>query len=509
LPLAHLPSSMATPLDPLRWLAPPQRAPEPQPPLCTSDAATSALAHYDKIISQWMISLYKQALAECAELPAHAQRVETARSVALAAWRRQEDAVHAQALAEEAVIQCQGDNTFRAITNGFAIGLDILAVEMASWHGADDVMALLGMKRREDNANAQGYLDGRAARALQNASARVNVLAASRCQEDDMHAKAFASKADKRTRQETTLHATQLQYMAQLGFTSSSEFFAWIAECDASWDGTVAEAPNRTLALAEKALAKERHCHETAAQEKVLADKANKRRQAAALEKALADDANKQRQAAAQERALADNANEQRWAAARDKALADEANKQRRHEPAERAMTSPTKALAEDEHNEDDNNVARQIEAYAAPFFARVDIVMAKIRAMDDGFGNWAAFGDEILAEEDDKASALTMPPSATPTAVSPTPHRPTTYKDAVLATMGGSLCAKSLVVAPLSCPSTMVDDQLQMACCRSRPRCRVGCRHGPWAPNPQSTGAPSLRVASSPRTPNKYTSNG
>jgi hypothetical protein len=28
---AHLPSSTATPLDPLRWLAPPQRAPEPQP----------------------------------------------------------------------------------------------------------------------------------------------------------------------------------------------------------------------------------------------------------------------------------------------------------------------------------------------------------------------------------------------------------------------------------------------------------------------------------------------
>ncbi len=104
MPPAHLPSSTATPLDPLRWLAPPQRAPEPIPPVCASDAATSALAHYDKIISQQMISLYKQALAKCAELAVHAQRVETAQSVALAAWQCQEDAAHAQALAKEADI---------------------------------------------------------------------------------------------------------------------------------------------------------------------------------------------------------------------------------------------------------------------------------------------------------------------------------------------------------------------------------------------------------------------
>ncbi len=160
--------------------------------------------------------------------------------------------------------------------------------------------------------------------------------------------------------------------------------------------------------------------------------------------------------------------------------MADEASKQRCHESAERATTSATKALAKDKHNEDDDDVARQFEAYAAPLFAHVDIVMAKIRAMDDGFGNWAAFGDEILAEEDDEASAPTMLPSAPPTAVLPTPHRPTRYKDAVLTTMGGSLRAKSLVVAPLSCPSTTVDDQPQTACCCSRPRPRVGRRHGP-----------------------------
>jgi hypothetical protein len=255
LPLAHLPSSMATPLDPLRWLAPPQRAPWPQPPLCASDAATSALAHYDKIMSQQMISLYKQALAKYAKLAVHAQWVETAQSVALAAWQCQEDAAHVQALTKEADIQQPRDDTFRAITDGFAINLDILVVKMVSWHGADNMMALLAMKRRKDNANTQGYLEGRAARALQNAATRVNVLATSRCQEDNAHAKAFASEADKSNRWEATLHASQLQYVAQLSFTSSNEFFAWVADCDASWDGTVAEAPNRTPALAERAFA--------------------------------------------------------------------------------------------------------------------------------------------------------------------------------------------------------------------------------------------------------------
>ncbi len=184
------------------------------------------------------------------------------------------------------------------ITDGFAINLNILAVEMASWHGADDAMVLLAMKPHEDDANAQGYLDGRAAMALQNAAACVNMLAASRRQEDDAHAKAFASKADKRTCRETTLRTTQLQYVAQLGFTSSSEFFAWEAECDASWDGAVAEAPNRTPALAEKALTEEQRRHKTATQEKALADEANERHQAAAREKTLADEAHERRQMA-------------------------------------------------------------------------------------------------------------------------------------------------------------------------------------------------------------------
>jgi hypothetical protein len=128
--------------------------------------------------------------------------------------------------------------------------------------------------------------------------------------------------------------------------------------------------------------------------------------------------------------------------------LANEANKQRRHESAECATTLATKALAKDEHNEDDNDVARRFEAYAAPLFARVDAIMAKIRAMDDGFGNWAAFGDKIFAEEDDKASAPTMPPLAPPTAMLPTPHHPSSYVGAVLLNIEGGAHATPLVVA-------------------------------------------------------------
>ncbi len=72
------------------------------------------------------------------------------------------------------------------------------------------------------------------------------------------------------------------------------------------------------------------------------------------------------------------------------KALADEVNKQRCHELDDCATTFATKALAKDEYNKDDDYVVRQFEAYAASFFARVEAIMAKIQAMDDGFGNWA-----------------------------------------------------------------------------------------------------------------------
>jgi hypothetical protein len=132
---------------------------------------------------------------------------------------------------------------------------------------------------------------------------------------------------------------------------------------------------------------------------------------------------------------------------------------------------------------------------------------MAKIRVMDDCFGNWAAFGNKLLAEEDDKASAPTMPPLAPPTAVLSPPHRPTSYVDVVLSTMGGSSQAMSLTLAPAALPLPAVDGQLWTVRRCAQPCCRVGRRHGPRAPNPQ------VHILCGqhhrPRAPNKSTLNG
>ncbi len=146
-----------------------------------------------------------------------------------------------------------------------------------------------------------------------------------------------------------------------------------------------------------------------------------------------------------------------------DIALANKANKQRRHESAKCSTTLATKALAKDEYDKDNNYFSRRIEAYAAPFFACIDAVMAKIQAVDDGFGNWAAFGDELLIKEDNKASAPTMPPSAPPTAVLSPHHHPKSYVDAVLTSMGGSSQATSLTLALAALPLPAVDGKLRM----------------------------------------------
>jgi hypothetical protein len=170
-------------------------------------------------------------------------------------------------------------------------------------------------------------------------------------------------------------------------------------------------------------------------------------------------------------------------------------------------MTLVTKTLAKDEYDKDNDYVVQWIEAYAAPFVACVDAVMAKIQAMDDGFGNWAEFGDELLVEEDNKASAPTMPPSAPPTAMSSPHHHPKSYKDVVLTTMGGGSQATSLTLALAALPSPAVNGKLRTVCQRAQPRRRVGRRHGPRALNPQE----HLLCGRHhwPRTPNKYTSNG
>jgi hypothetical protein len=84
-------------------------------------------------------------------------------------------------------------------------------------------------------------------------------------------------------------------------------------------------------AAQDKALANEANKLRQAAavREKALADEADELRQAAVQEKALVDEANKRRRADTREKALADKADEQHWVATRKKALADEVNKQR------------------------------------------------------------------------------------------------------------------------------------------------------------------------------------
>ncbi len=86
-------------------------------------------------------------------------------------------------------------------------------------------------------------------------------------------------------------------------------------------------------------------------------------------------------------------------------------------------------------------------------------------------------------------------------------PHRPTSYVDAVLSTMGGSSQATSLTLALAALPSPAVDGQLWTVRQRARPCYHVGRRHGPWAPNPQAHILHGRRHW--PCTPNKSTSNG
>ncbi len=297
------------------------------------------------------------------------------------------------------------------------------------------------------------------------------------------------------------------------------------------------ESADHTAVSAESTLANKRHCREAAEHATALAElalaKERRRREAVERATALAESV------LAKERRHRETA--ERAAMLAESALVAE---QHCHESAERATASATKALAKDKYdngnyakagkypnddyakagkytkdgynnghyteagkyakdeyddndyneslanivkyNKDDDIVARRIEAYAAPFFACVDAIMAKIQVMDDCFGNWAAFGNELHTKEDNKASAPTMPPLAPPTAVLSPPHCPTSHVDAVLSTMGGSSQATSLTLAPAALPSPAVDGQLRTVRQCAQPCCRVGQRHGPRAPNPQ-----------------------
>jgi hypothetical protein len=168
-------------------------------------------------------------------------------------------------------------------------------------------------------------------------------------------------------------------------------------------------------------------------------------------------DKQRRHKTAGREKGLADEASEQRWAAMQEKVLANEVNKQRC-----RVMAVQENALADNAYEQHYRELAKDA----------------------------AVLAELALAMEQ---AAVSMNLALSQTAMLPPPHRPTTYKDAVLSTMGGSLCAKSLVIAPLSCPSTTVSGQLQTACRRSQPCCPVGQRHGPRAPFAGSDIGPAL----------------
>jgi hypothetical protein len=82
-----LPSSMATPLDPLRWLAPPQRAPEPQTP-------TAARRRLDLLDADAARARQEAAAARaCQEASKLAARLATLRASTMAMLRRNAEAL--------------------------------------------------------------------------------------------------------------------------------------------------------------------------------------------------------------------------------------------------------------------------------------------------------------------------------------------------------------------------------------------------------------------------------
>jgi hypothetical protein len=178
---------------------------------------------------------------------------------------------------------------------------------------------------------------------------------------------------------------------------------------------------------------------------------------------------------------------------------------------------------AEDEYDD----VAGRLKAYAATLFARVDDTMAEIQAMDDGFENWAAAREKALADKANKQQRAAAREKALADEL-----RQATTREKALADKANERCRadtrkKALAneayelrwaatrkkvladeVNKQCCQlSTTVDRQPQTACRRSRPRRRVGRRHGPRAPNPQEHLLCGRRHR--PRAPNQFTLNG
>jgi hypothetical protein len=250
--------------------------------------------------------------------------------------------------------------------------------------------------------------------------------------------------------------------------------------------------------------------------------------------------------------------------------LADKANKRRCHEAA-RALQEAAAARAcqevaaarahcqqlldkqiacarnnnDDDNDEDDDNynnddddddndaedeyddVAGRLKAYAATLFARVDDTMAKIQAMDDGFENRAATREKALANEANKQQRAAAREKALANKL-----RQATAREKALANKANeqrranmrkkvladeayerrrAATRKKVLADEVNkqcCQlSTTVNAQPQTACCRSQPRCRVGRRHGPRAPNPQEHLLCGWQHRL--RAPNQFTLNG
>jgi hypothetical protein len=93
---------------------------------------------------------------------------------------------------------------------------------------------------------------------------------------------------------------------------------------------------------------------------------------------------------------LADKAHERRQAAVWENTLADEANEQRRHESAERATTSATKALAEDEYEDIVGQFFTRVDARGPAFEGICEVLLQAVKAMA---------AEELAAQESAKAA--------------------------------------------------------------------------------------------------------
>jgi hypothetical protein len=146
-------------------------------------------------------------------------------------------------------MQRRHDNTLRMITDGFAINLANLTVEVASWDGANKAMVLLAMVQRNDAVNTQRLheeLAATAAKAPQKVAVRATKLAVSRSQEDDGHTQALTTAAAKRGRGKARNRANMQKHARLLGFGSYNDYIAWRARCEALVDDEVG-APKQAL----------------------------------------------------------------------------------------------------------------------------------------------------------------------------------------------------------------------------------------------------------------------